>query len=66
MPDASDRRGEKRLRLEKQLVDAIVALRGLRPGVNITLRVRETGDFVAVLPLDEHESSELAEMLRDR
>jgi len=66
MPDASDRRGEKRRRLEKQLVDALVALRDVCPGVNLTFHVRQTGDFVAVLPMDEHESSELAKMLRDR
>jgi len=54
---------EIRPRLEHQLAEVVVALRRYDADRNLTLRIPETGDFVAILRVDEQEARELAELL---
>jgi hypothetical protein len=60
---AAENRSQRQL-LEQTLGEAVVALRKLCGDGNLTVRVPETGDFVAILQIDEQEATELAELLR--
>jgi hypothetical protein len=55
---------EIRPRLEQMLAEVVVTLRRYEAERNLTLRVPQTGDFVAILRVDEHEARELAELLQ--
>jgi len=50
--------------LEQSLGEVVRALREHFPVGNLTFRVPETGDFVAILPVSDQEARDLAEMLR--
>jgi len=50
--------------LEQSLGEVVRALREHFPVGNLTFRVPETGDFVAILPVSNQEARDLAEMLR--
>jgi len=49
--------------LELKLAEVVVALREHCPDGNITLRVLETGDIVAILKVDDDEAADLAKLL---
>jgi hypothetical protein len=49
--------------LELMLAKVVAALREHCPEGNLTFRVRETGDLVAVLQIDDEEASDLARLL---
>jgi hypothetical protein len=49
--------------LESRMAEAVRALRQHQAKGNITLHVSETGDFVAILQIDQQEADQLAEML---
>jgi hypothetical protein len=52
--------------LEQMLKDVVLALRAQRSFGNITLRIPETSDLVAILRVDPVESYELETMLRSQ
>ena len=52
-----------RRKLETMLAKVVAALREQSPEGNLTFRVPETGDLVAVLQLDDEEASDLARLL---
>ena len=54
---------EIRPRLEQTLAEVVVTLRRYEAERNLTVRIPETGDFVAILRVDEQEARDLAEML---
>jgi hypothetical protein len=49
--------------LELRLAEIVVALRKNRGEGNLTLLIPETGDFVAILKIDDQEARGLAELL---
>ena len=51
-------------RLEQSLGDVVRALREHCSVGNLTFRVPETGDFVAILQVSDQEAKDLGEMLR--
>ena len=57
MPNAASRIEVRRL-LEKRLLDAVRSLRELQAEGNITVSDPSSGDFVAVLQVDEHEAKD--------
>jgi len=62
MPDQPSL-AEIRPRLEQKLAEVVVELRRYDAERNLTVRIPETGDFVAILRVGEEEARELAELL---
>ncbi len=59
-----DPKRETRERLELQLAEVVIQLRKHHGEGNMTLRVPDTGDFVAVLQITLAETQQLEAMLR--
>jgi len=57
---------EPRCLLEQKLKEIVVALRKQCGPGNLTLHVPESGDFVAILQIDESDASDLAATLQSR
>jgi hypothetical protein len=60
---AAENRSLRQL-LEQMLGEVVAALRMHCGEGNLTVRVPQTGDFVAILQIDEQEARDLEEMLR--
>jgi hypothetical protein len=54
---------ERRHLLELRLIEVVVALRKEHGEGNMTLRVPDTGDFIAILQIDDDEARGLADLL---
>ena len=54
---------ERRHLLELRLAEVVVALRKDHGEGNLTLRVPETGDFIAILQISDDEARGLADLL---
>ena len=50
--------------MEMMLKEVVLALRAEDGEGNITLRIPETGDLIAVLQVDDDQAAALSEMLR--
>ena len=60
---SSTEHSEQRRLLELRLAAIVVALRKDHGEGNLTLRVPETGDFIAILQIDDDEARDLADLL---
>jgi hypothetical protein len=58
-----ERERESRETLELMLAEVVVALRRYCGGGNLTFRIPQTGDFVAILTIDDVEAADLAKLL---
>jgi hypothetical protein len=54
---------QRRKQLEMMLKEVVLAIRADRGDGNITLRIPESGDFVAILRVDDVEAHALTELL---